>query len=218
MKAGKSKQYLLLDGKPVLFYTLALFEQSSVIDEIVVVLSRADRDLAEELIFSPYSFKKISSRVDGGKERRDSVFNGLQAVDQKCDYVVVHDGCRPFATDKMIEESVIAAQKFGGAIIALPLRDTLKQEKKDCFIDSTIPREGLWQAQTPQTFRFPLLLQAYQRALEKDLSVTDDSMLVEQMGFPVKLIPGSPLNIKITLPEDLILAEMISNHRKVSRT
>lgn len=213
MKAGLSKQFLPIEGKPVLYYTLSVFESSPFINEIVVVLSREDRKLAEERIFSRFSFKKISSLVDGGSERKDSVYNGLKAVQQDTDFVIIHDGCRPFVTDGMIEDSLSAAKKTGGAIVAVPLRDTLKKEKQG-YIEKTVSREGLWQAQTPQTFRYPLLLQAYQSALKNKLSVTDDAMLLEQMGLPVSMVPGSLFNIKITLPEDLLLAEMILKHRK----
>jgi 2-C-methyl-D-erythritol 4-phosphate cytidylyltransferase len=215
MKAGLSKQFLPIGGKPVLYYTLSVFESSPFINEIVVVLSKEDRKLAEERIFSRFSFKKISSLVDGGSERKESVYNGLKAVQRNTDFVVIHDGCRPFVTDGMIEESLSAARKTGGAIVAVPLRDTLKKEKKG-YIERTVSREGLWQAQTPQTFRYPLLLQAYQNALKNSFPATDDAMLLEQMGLPVSLVPGSLLNIKITLPEDLILAEMILNNRKES--
>ncbi len=213
MKAGLSKQFLPIEGKPVLYYTLSVFESSPFINEIVVVLSREDRKLAEERIFSRFSFKKISSLVDGGSERKDSVYNGLKAVQQDTDFVIIHDGCRPFVTDGMIEDSLSAAKETGGAIVAVPLRDTLKKEKQG-YIEKTVSREGLWQAQTPQTFRYQLLLQAYQSALKNKLSVTDDAMLLEQMGLPVSMVPGSLFNIKITLPEDLVLAEMILKHRK----
>ncbi len=213
MKAGLSKQFLPIEGKPVLYYTLSVFESSPFINEIVVVLSREDRKLAEERIFSRFSFKKISSLVDGGSERKDSVYNGLKAVQQDTDFVIIHDGCRPFVTDGMIKDSLSAAKETGGAIVAVPLRDTLKKEKQG-YIEKTVSREGLWQAQTPQTFRYQLLLQAYQSALKNKLSVTDDAMLLEQMGLPVSMVPGSLFNIKITLPEDLVLAEMILKHRK----
>jgi 2-C-methyl-D-erythritol 4-phosphate cytidylyltransferase len=216
MEAGLSKQFLSIEGKPVLYYTLSVFENSPFINEIVVVLSREDRKLAEERIFSRFSFKKISFLVDGGSERKDSVYNGLKAVSHDTDYVVIHDGCRPFVTDGMIEKSLSAAKETGGAIVAVPLRDTLKKENQG-FIEKTVSREGLWQAQTPQTFRYHLLLQAYQGALENRLSVTDDAMLLEQLGLPVKMVPGSLFNIKITLPEDLVLAEMILTHRKEKR-
>lgn len=215
MNAGLSKQFLSIDGKPVLYYTLSVFECSRFINEIVVVLSREDRKLAEETIFSRFSFKKISSLVDGGGERKDSVYNGLKAVQQDTDFVIIHDGCRPFVTEGMIEDSLFAAKETGGAIVALPLRDTLKKEKRG-LIEKTVSREGLWQAQTPQTFRYPLLLPAYQSALENNLQATDDAMLLEQMGLPVSLVSGSLFNIKITVPEDLLFAEMILKHRKES--
>jgi 2-C-methyl-D-erythritol 4-phosphate cytidylyltransferase len=217
MKSGLSKQFLVLEGKPLLYYTLTVFEQSHLIDEIIVVLSREDRKIAEEKIFSPFLFKKVTTLVEGGTQRRDSVYNGLKAVDQNTDYVVIHDGCRPFVTESMISNSLSAARETGGALVALPVQDTLKRGKGE-FIEETVSREGIWRAQTPQTFQYSLILQAYQNAINNDICVTDDAMMVERLGHPVKIVPGSIFNIKITLPEDIILAEMILKRREINRS
>ncbi|MBI1820490.1 MAG: 2-C-methyl-D-erythritol 4-phosphate cytidylyltransferase [Nitrospirae bacterium] len=213
MNAGLPKQFLSLGGKPVLYHTLAVFNLCPVIDEIVVVLSKADRKLAEEEIILSSPFKKILTFVNGGKERIESVFNGLKAVDPAADFVVIHDGCRPFVTCQIIENSVEAAKETGGAIAGIPLGDTLKKTEQG-FIQNTIDRKGVWQAQTPQTFRFSLLREAYEKASSRQISATDDAGLVEQLGHPVKIFPGSVFNIKITVPDDLILGEMILQYQK----
>ena len=166
---------------------------------------------AEEKIILSSPFKKISTFVDGGKERIESVFNGLKAVDPEADFVVIHDGCRPFVTGQLIENSVEAAKETGGAIAGIPLGDTLKKTELG-LIQNTIDREGMWQAQTPQTFRYSLLRDAYEKAFSRQIFATDDAGLVEQLGHPVKMFKGSVFNIKITVPEDLIFGEMILGH------
>ena len=211
MSAGLPKQFLSLGGKPVLYHTLAVFDLCPVIDEIVVVLSKADRKLVEEKIILSSPFKKILTFVDGGKERIESVFNGLKAVGANTDFVVIHDGCRPFVTGQIIENSVEAAKETGCAIAGLPLGDTLKKTEGG-MVQKTVDREGLWRAQTPQTFRYSLLRDAYEKAFSRQIFATDDAGLVEQMGHPVKMFKGSAFNIKITVPEDLILGEMILQH------
>ncbi|MHB8482118.1 MAG: 2-C-methyl-D-erythritol 4-phosphate cytidylyltransferase [Nitrospiria bacterium] len=213
MKSPLSKQFLSLGGKPVLYHTLSVFDRCPLIDEIVVVLSKENRGFAEEKVINSAPFKKISTVVDGGNERKESVFNGLKAVDPATDFVVIHDGCRPFITGQIIENSVEAARETGGAIAGIPLGDTLKKTEQG-FIQKTIDRKGLWQAQTPQTFRFSLLKEAYDKAFSRQIFATDDAGLVEQLGHPVKIFPGSVFNIKITVPDDLILGEMIFQYQK----
>jgi 2-C-methyl-D-erythritol 4-phosphate cytidylyltransferase len=213
MKSDLSKQFLLLDGKPLLYYTLSSFDQSPVIDEIVLVLSKEEREAAREKVLDSFPFKKNVRIADGGAARQDSVLNGLLALDPDTDFVVIHDGCRPFVTPEMIEASLEAAKETGGAITAIQVRDTLKKERQG-MIEKTVIREGLWQAQTPQTFRYRLLLDACRDASRKRVLATDDAGLVERMGGRVKISPGSVFNIKVTLPEDFILAEVILKHRK----
>jgi 2-C-methyl-D-erythritol 4-phosphate cytidylyltransferase len=217
MKTALSKQFLTLGGRPVLWHALSVFEASPLIDEIVVVLSAQDREFAEARLFSAHPFRKIRALVEGGPRRSDSVLNGLRSLGSGVELVVIHDGCRPFASEQMIRDTLSAAKETGGAITALPLGDTLKRERADRLIAETVDRKGMWQAQTPQAFRLPLLLQAFQYAAAEKIEATDESMLFEALGLPVRLVTGSPFNIKLTLPEDLALAESIYHLLKGSQ-
>lgn len=213
MNAGISKQFLPLGGKPVLCHTLSVFDRHPAITEIVLVVSKEDKAQAEEMVFRKHTFRKVSPLVQGGVDRRGSVYRGLMAVSSGTDYVLVHDGCRPFVTPEMISQSLESAVKFGGAVVAVPLRDTLKRGDEN-LIKETISRAGLWRAQTPQAFRFSLLLKAYEKAIKSGVEATDDSLLVERLGEDVAIVPGSELNIKITVPEDMVLAELILQRGK----
>ncbi len=208
MGGSVPKQFLLLDGKPVLAHTLAVFDQCAEIDSITLVAPEAELEEARGEWMN--SWPKIRQVVKGGKERQDSVYNGLQSLDADAEIVVVHDGVRPFLTSDMLCESIDAARETGAAVVAIPANDTLKRVSEDGWIRDTVDRSGLWRVQTPQTFQVPLLKKAFEKAKLDGFYGTDESMLVERMGGAVKIVPGSERNIKITRPEDLILGGQIA--------
>jgi 2-C-methyl-D-erythritol 4-phosphate cytidylyltransferase/2-C-methyl-D-erythritol 2,4-cyclodiphosphate synthase len=214
LKAQKAKQYLLLDGVPVLVHTLKVFQQAEIIDEIILVLPPDDVASAQKQLINKYGLTKVTAVVAGGKERQDSVKNGLSAISGKCDIVIIHDAVRPFVTQKLIHQVVAAAKSFGAASVGVKAKDTIKETKKDNLVAATIPRQNLWLTQTPQAFKFDLLKKAYTAAYCDKYYGTDDASLVERIGSKVKMIDGSYENIKITTPEDLIMAEALMKNKK----
>ncbi len=207
MQSPNPKQYLFMNGKPVLVHTLLRLQKSSLIDEILLVVPEGDLSFVRESIAKPYRLTKIQDIVAGGKERQDSVRNGLAEIGDQCDVVVVHDGVRPFVTEEMLSRVIGAALQFGAAVVGVPVTDTVKEVSGDGYISRTLNRETLWLAQTPQAFQRRILQKAYGKAAADDFHGTDDASLVEHLGFPVKMIRGDYRNIKITTPDDLVLAE-----------
>lgn len=208
MGSDVPKQFLSLDGKPILHHTLSVLDQCSIVDEIVLVVSEKEVLKAQQEIQSVHP--KLKKVIAGGKERQDSVDNGLQSLDSETDIVVIHDGVRPFVSPDLIRETVEAARDFGSAIAAIPVSDTVKKVNEDALVERTIDRGGLWRVQTPQTFQVPLLKEAFEKARADNFYGTDESSLIEYLGREVKVIPGSEFNIKITRSEDLVLAETIA--------
>jgi len=217
LKAQKAKQYLLLDDMPVLVHTLKVFQKSKTIDEIVLVLPPDDVASAHQKLINKYALLKVTAVVAGGKERQDSVRNGLAAITRECDIVVIHDAVRPFVTQELIKQVVVAAKSFGAASVGVKAKDTIKETKKDNLIATTIPRQNLWLTQTPQAFKFEFLKKAYRAAYDKKFYGTDDASLIEQIGKKVKMIEGSYENIKITTPEDLVMAEALMKKKTGSK-
>lgn len=205
MNSSISKQFLKIKGHPILCYTLKIFESLNFLDEIVLVIGSNDKRRAEEAI-NYYKFKKVKI-VEGGIERQNSVYNGLKELSPQTDIVVIHDGVRPFVTKKMIVESIKGAQKLGAVGVAVPVKDTIKVIGADSLIKDTPKRSNLRAIQTPQVFKYDLIMRAYEKAFEDGFYGTDDTVLVERLGHPVKLIDGSYENIKITTPEDILIAE-----------
>jgi 2-C-methyl-D-erythritol 4-phosphate cytidylyltransferase len=203
------KQFVKLQGKPVLAHSLETFSKSDLIDEIVVVVP-ADRveHTRSELVEKP-GIQKVKRVIPGGAERQDSVKAGFDALSDKPDIVVVHDGVRPFVSRALLERVIREASAWGGAIAALPANDTIKKSTRDGFIETTVHRDSLWFAQTPQAFRYEILKDAILRASGEGFRGTDESIVVERTGAKVRLVRGSPYNIKITTPEDLRLGELI---------
>ena len=208
MQSQTPKQYLSLGGKPIIAQTLQVFEDCSAIDGIYIIVPENQMDRVQKDIVEKYHFKKVLKVVRGGRMRQYSVWNGLNAISAGCSIVVVHDGVRPLVSPQLIAQSIEAAQKNGAAVVAVLARDTVKRATAGKKIQ-TLPREEIWLAQTPQTFQFPLLMKAYQKAHQEDILGTDDAFLVERLGHPVTLVPGDHSNIKITTPEDLVLAEAL---------
>lgn len=214
MGKGYNKQYILLGDKPIVAHTIEVFESMGLIDEIILVVGEGETGLAKKDIIYKYNFKKVVKIVEGGAERGDSVYNGLKAVNINCDIVLVHDGVRPFITDGIIEKSIETARDSGACIVAVRVKDTIKAVNENMEVVHTPDRDTLWAVQTPQTFRYKLLLEAYEKLRIDDMKVTDDAMLIEKLGHTVKIIEGSYENIKITTPEDLILGEGILKKRE----
>lgn len=206
MQSRSPKQYLLLNGKPVLVHTLLQLQQSPLIAEIVLVVPESDLSYVRENIEEPYMLTKIRAVIAGGRERQDSVRNGLAGIGDDCDIVVVHDAVRPFFSAELLASVISAAIQSGAAIAGIPVKDTVKEVDGVGSIARTLNRETLWMAQTPQAFQRGILQEAYRRAAEDDFHGTDDASLVERLDIPVKMVFGSYRNIKITTPEDLVLA------------
>ena len=205
------KPYLDLDDRPILSHTIGVFDQSSVVDAIFVIVDEMDFDVCRSAVIGPYDFQKVAGLVSGGATRQDSVCNGLKALPKDTDFVVVHDGVRPFVTDEMIFTCLEAAADWGAAVAAVPVKDTIKITDSDGFVVDTPDRNRLWSVQTPQVFRRDLLIEAHQHARQEGIQLTDDAALVEQLGLKVKCVMGSYSNLKITTPEDLIVAEALMN-------
>lgn len=205
MNSSISKQFLKIKGHPILCYTLKIFESLNFIDEIILVIGSNDKKRAEKTV-NYYKFKKVKI-VEGGKERQNSVYNGLRKLSPQTDIVIIHDGVRPFVTKKMILKSIKSAQNFGAVGVAVPVKDTIKVIGADNLIKDTPKRSNLRAIQTPQVFKYDLIMRAYEKAFEDGFYGTDDTVLVERLGHPVKLIDGSYENIKITTPEDILVAE-----------
>ncbi|MEE8317287.1 MAG: 2-C-methyl-D-erythritol 4-phosphate cytidylyltransferase [Candidatus Omnitrophota bacterium] len=208
IKSKIEKPYIEFCGKPILAHTLLKLSRNTLITEIVVAVNRKKVDIFRRRIINRFRIKKVRI-VIGGRERRDSVFNALRAVSCDIDYILIHDGIRPFITNSLIETSLKQAQRFGASVVAVPVKPTLKYAGKNRRIQHTPDRRAFWEAQTPQVFRRDLIEEAYRRVGRKKINITDDSMLVERMGIRPRLVPGSYTNIKITTPEDLQLAKIL---------
>jgi 2-C-methyl-D-erythritol 4-phosphate cytidylyltransferase/2-C-methyl-D-erythritol 2,4-cyclodiphosphate synthase len=207
LKAYVAKQYLLLNRVPILVHTLKIFQKLKAIDDIILVLPPDDLVSVRQELIDKYELTKVTSIVAGGKERQDSVRNGLAAIDGKCELILVHDAVRPFVTEKVIRRVAAAAKATGAASLGVKAKDTIKETGKNDIVTVTIPRHNLWLTQTPQAFKLDILKKAYKKAYDEKFYGTDDASLVERMGIKVKMIAGSYDNIKITTPEDLVMAK-----------
>ena len=205
------KQYLPLAGVPILTRTLRVFDDCEVIDRLVVVVPQPDIAFVREEILGPTALRKDIRIIAGGRRRQDSVFNGLAAIDTDESLVVIHDAVRPLVSRESITACVNTALHHGACIVALPVWDTLKRTTVSGIIETTLPRERVWLAQTPQAFRTRLIRLAHECARREAFFGTDDASLVERMGMTVHICRGSRRNIKITTAEDLSLAEALLN-------
>jgi 2-C-methyl-D-erythritol 4-phosphate cytidylyltransferase len=218
MKSKVHKQYLLIKDKPVLYYSLKAFEES-IIDDIVLVAGKGEREFCKNEIVSKYGFNKVRTIVEGGAERYHSVSNGINAITWNCDYVFIHDGARPFVNNEIIERAYNEVKKSNACIVGMPVKDTIKISDKEGYVADTPVRSLVWQVQTPQVFEKKLITRAYNKLIEKEkellvqgILITDDAMVVEYFeNIPVKLVEGSYQNIKITTPEDLRIAQVIGS-------
>lgn len=210
------KQFLSIGGQPLVVHSLRTLQASSSIDAIVLAVPQADIAYCRSDIVEAHHFTKVLQVVAGGQERQDSVRHALAVVDEDVEIVVVHDAVRPFLTERMLEEVVAAARQNGAAIIALPMRDTVKQVGACHVIERTVDRRPLWLAQTPQAFRREWLEEAHRKAQVEGMASTDDAHLIEWMGRPVTVVEGSGENIKVTRPEDIVIGEAILASRQAA--
>ncbi len=217
MQSKTAKQYLLLDGKPVLYYSLKAFEDSAV-EDIVLVTGAGEREYVQREIVEKYGFQKVHAIVEGGKERYHSVYLGLQAADRlACGeaYVLIHDGARPFIDKELIARTVSCVREYKACVVGMPVKDTIKIADADGYAAQTPDRNLVWSVQTPQAFAMELIVPAYAQLVEREkellaqgVRITDDAGVAELFGAcRVKLVEGSYRNIKITTPEDLLAAE-----------
>jgi len=210
MKMGGNKQFLEIGGLPVLARTIEVFENCSVADEIIIVVNKSDMAYCRDNIVDKYGFQKVKKIIHGGETRQESVYNGLVEVDEGCRIIAVHDGARPFIRKEIISECVRTAYNYGASCVAVPVKDTVKIVNKEGMVVQTPDRSILWSVQTPQAFKFEILLDAHKKAIDSKFKGTDDAVLVERRGYPLKIVSGSYENIKITTSEDIILAEAIA--------
>ena len=216
MHQSMPKQYLDLCGKPVIAWTIEAFQQSPDIDEIVLVTGTDQVMKCQEEIVKRYGLTKVSKIVPGGAERGNSVLCGLRALRGDTSCVLIHDGARPLVGQAVIARVTEAAALYGAAAVAVPARDTVKIVDEQEMVVSTPDRRTLRMMQTPQAFSYPLILTAYEKVFADGVTVTDDAMAAEYAGARVKIVEGDVRNIKITVPQDLLLAELLIKDRKRS--
>ena len=209
MNRDVSKQYLTLAGKPILVCTLEVFEASPLVDALLVVVPSQDMESVRTDILAPWNLKKVAGIIAGGQERQDSVRAGIEALDADTELVIIHDAVRPFVTVGLIESCIRAAAAEGAVTVGVPVKDTVKEVGPDGRILRTCDRSLLWLTQTPQVFRRDIIESAHRAAVRDGFRGTDDTALVERLGITVRMIRGDYGNIKITTPEDLVIAEAL---------
>lgn len=217
MASTTSKQFLLLDGIPVLAHTLRAFEAAKSIDRVIIVGKAKDMDYCRDMITAPYGFKKIIAYVVGGRHRQDSVNNALKALPDQTEIIVVHDGARPLVTPELIDRTVAEAKHWPAVIVGNPVKNTIKRVTAEEVVDYTVDRGQLWAIHTPQAFKADVLIHAHRVAKQAKFYGTDDATLVEKINHPVRVIQGDEQNIKITTPIDLIIAEAIIKSRPAKK-
>lgn len=208
MGQGINKQLLELQNKPVIVHTLEKFEHNAYVDFIILVVKAEEKDYFKREIKDKYQFAKILKIIEGGSERQESVYKGLKAIEDLESLVLIHDGARPFVTEQILVENIKEAYAYGRAVTAVKVKDTVKIVKEGKALE-TPPRQWLYLAQTPQSFEYPIIMEAHKQADRDGYIGTDDSSLVERLGLDVKIVEGDYHNIKITTPEDLIVALQI---------
>lgn len=208
MKKDINKQFIKLKNKEIVAHTIEKFYNSENIDDIVVVIREDEEEYFNKNIKEKYGFTNIKV-AHGGNERQDSVFNGIKMLKKECDVVLIHDGARPFVTDDIIKRSINKANEYNAIVVGVKVKDTIKVVSDNGNIVDTPNRSYLWAVQTPQVFKYDIITKAYEDAYNNNYYGTDDAMLVERIGYNVKMIEGSYNNIKITTQEDLEFGEQI---------
>jgi 2-C-methyl-D-erythritol 4-phosphate cytidylyltransferase len=203
------KPFLQLGAREILARTLDIFEACKAIAEIWVIVPSAHVTFCQQTIVARYGFRKVQGIVIGGPTRQESVWRGLQQLGDSVDLVVVHDGVRPFVTDALLQDTLVQAAHYGAAITAVPVKDTLKRVSETGDVEATVPRDCLWRVQRPQDFQRALLQMAFDYAWKQGIMATDEAGLLEALGKNVKVVRGIESNIKVTTPDDLVLAENV---------
>lgn len=217
------KQYLDIAGKPLLYYSLHTFQESGIIDEIILVTGEGQVEYVQKRFVDEYKFTKVSRIVEGGKERYDSVWSGLCAVREmehmENSYVFIHDSARPFVTEEILIRCYETVEHTKACVVGVPSKDTIKLVDENVCAKETPDRNYVWIIQTPQVFESSLIIEAYSKLMNRDnIQVTDDAMVVEQqLGLPVKMVKGSYENIKVTTPEDLDVAEIFVKRLEIGK-
>ena len=206
MGGGMNKNFLELAGEPILIRTLKTFSQVDRINFLIVIVAAHEVETVEKLLRGTEGLKNFAVTI-GGSERQYSIANGLKLLPEDAEIILVHDAARPLISTRTIEAVIDAAEKFGGAIAAVPVKDTIKFIDAEGFVKQTPPRKELVAVQTPQGFRREILLQAYDKAAEENFLGTDDSSLAERLGAKIKIVTSDYRNIKVTTPEDIGIAE-----------
>ncbi len=209
MNAGMNKQFIELLEKPVIIHTLLAFDRCAKIDRILLVAGQDEMDHIREEILSRHPVKKLDKLVAGGPERQYSVFNALMQLEDPEDIVLIHDGARPMLTAELIEACIAEAERYQAVSAGVPIKETVKVVDDQGFVQYTPKREDIWVTQTPQAFRLGLIKEAHFKANAEGYTGTDDAMLVERMGVPVKMVRAYYENIKLTTREDIITAEVL---------
>jgi len=208
----RSKPFIKIEKKPILYYTLRVLTKNPWIKNIILVVKKNDIKRARNLTIRE-KFNKIKKIIEGGETRRLSVERGLQFIDRDTQLILIHDAVRPFIPQDLINKVILQAERFGAAVIGVPLKPTIKRIQKNLFVEDTLDRRKIWEIQTPQIFKKDVILKAHRKF--KDENFTDDSALVERLGLKVKIVKGDYSNIKITTPEDLVFAEAILKNLKL---
>jgi 2-C-methyl-D-erythritol 4-phosphate cytidylyltransferase len=217
MAAEVPKQYLPLAGVPLLTRTLQALRAAECLDALILVVPPGHEERCRREILDPFGLS-VDAMVPGGEDRQASVYAGLLHTRAETDLFLVHDGVRPFVAPAVVRAAVVAAAESGGAVVAVPVTDTIKVADRDGWLVETPERGRLWAAQTPQAFRADLFREAHAHALRDGFRATDDSALVERLGHPVRLVPGSSENLKITTTADLLLADQILREREMTKS
>ena len=214
MGIDRKKPYLLLNQRPLLYYTLTALDSIPSIAQIIVAVAPGDERFCQQQVLEKFHFNKSIQLIPGGSSRQESVSRLLERVPDDAQLVLIHDGARPLITPELLEQAIAETRVWKATVLAVPVKDTIKSANDTLQIEKTISRERLWAIQTPQTFERSVIQEAHQRASQEGFIGTDDAALVERMGVQVKIVMGSYDNIKITTPEDLIVAEALLKNRK----
>ena len=207
------KQFYLLKGKPILSWAIGRFEECILVARIILAVPRGMGKYTRQHVLSPFGYKKVKTVVEGGKERRDSVLQGLNMLETDTDTVLVHDGVRPIISEKLIRKVIQATQRWEAVVPGLPVRETIKQVGENNLVRGTLDKKTIYLAQTPQGFKKDLICRAYAQVKKRGRRSNDDASLVEKLGVKVKMIPGEETNIKITSPQDLVVSELFLGDR-----
>ena len=214
MGIDRKKPYLLLNQRPLLYYTLTALASIPSIAQIIVAVAPGDERFCQQQVLEKFYFNKSIQLIPGGSSRQESVSRLLERVPDDTQLVLIHDGARPLITPELLEQAIAETRVWKATVLAVPVKDTIKSANDTLQIEKTISRDRLWAIQTPQTFERSVILEAHQRASQEGFIGTDDAALVERLGVQVKIVMGSYDNIKITTPEDLVIGEALLKNRK----